>query len=73
MNIELADFQLKAIAVYTLLILEIRELYAFVINNKRRLIDDFRIAMASETAQIKIESNMVLKNQEFPIKLYVCV
>lgn len=53
---------------YTLLILEIRELYAFVINNKHRLIDDVRIAMASETAQIKIESNMVTeKPWSFPL------
>ncbi len=53
---------------YTLLILEIRELYAFVINNKPRLIDDIRIAMASETAQIKIESNMITeKPWSFPL------
>lgn len=53
---------------YTLLILEIRELYAFVINNKHRLIDDIRIAMASETAKIKIESNMITeKPWSFPL------
>ena len=54
---------------YTLLILETRELYSFVINNKNRLIDDVRDAMASETAQIKIDANMITERPwSFPLK-----
>ena len=43
---------------YKVLNLEVRELYSFVINNKKSLVEDVRSAMADETLQITLNFPM---------------
>ena len=70
MNIIMRRLFLKELrSEYTLLRLEVRELYSFIINNKHRLINDICEAMASEAAQIEIDANMITeKPWGFPLK-----
>lgn len=52
---------------YSLLELDNIGLYAFVINNKRRLIDEIREAMADENSQLTFQYNMITeKPVSFP-------
>ncbi|MFQ9515649.1 MAG: DEAD/DEAH box helicase [Eubacterium sp.] len=52
---------------YSLLELDNMELYAFVINNKQKLIDEIRQAMADENSQLSFKYNMITeKPVSFP-------
>ncbi len=50
--------------------ISIRELYSFVINNKDKLIQDIRDAMAEESAQLNLPANSITERPvSFPLEL----
>lgn len=50
--------------------LPVRDLYSFVINNKHKLADDVRNAMASETAQMRMAPNHITEKPiGFPLEI----
>lgn len=50
--------------------IEIRELYAFIINNKRKLVEDVREAMADESLQLSLPIGKITeKSIGFPLEM----